>query len=215
MKTHKELTIDVSGEEHQQDFIDSLREALPAGWEYDEEAEKRLSGLTSGKFHCFVCDKPASQEVALLTIVTTTSGSQLYVSNIVPKNVDQLDVDQYNQILTSFADCCVKPIAGKKEFNYSLSSEEWLMEDHLDEATYNKLLGFSRAANKTTGSAHPLDRERWLDFVISCVRSENEIHASDLARWLREVEGWPNDVSSDLAIEFELGVELLKRYREE
>ena len=53
MKTHKELTINVSGEVHQQDFIDSLRESLPEGWEHDEEAEKRLSGLTSGKFSLF------------------------------------------------------------------------------------------------------------------------------------------------------------------
>lgn len=126
MKTFKELTIDVSGEEDQKNFIARVIKNLPSGWKHDRKAEISLSGITSANFHCFSCDEPVSTEVALLTIVKTTSGNQLYVSNIVPKNVAQLSTDQYNEILSSFTNSCIAPIATSEGCNYTMTSDEWL-----------------------------------------------------------------------------------------
>ena len=33
---------------------------------------------------------------------------------------------------------------------------------------YEKLKMFSEKANKSTGTTHPCDKERWLDFVLMC-----------------------------------------------
>ena len=76
-------------------------------------------------------------------------------------------------------------------------------------ATAEKLRLFSTCANKATGSAHPRDRERWNDFVLSAHRDGSRMDASTLQRWLIEAEGWPPEVAEQLALEYEYGRELL------
>jgi hypothetical protein len=68
---------------------------------------------------------------------------------------------------------------------------------------------FSILANHGTGSAHPLDRERWFAFLLHCHQDRCELDTDMLQRWLME-QGWTFERASDLAIEYEFGRGLLK-----
>jgi hypothetical protein len=71
---------------------------------------------------------------------------------------------------------------------------------------------FSAAANKSTGSSHPCDEERWLEFVTAAHREKAALDASTLEQWLREGEGWPEDIASELAVDYEKARSLLSYY---
>ena len=90
-----------------------------------------------------------------------------------------------------------------------LTSNEKNMEDWISENSLKKLKLFSIAANKSTGSAHPLDKKRWLDFLISIHHEHRNLNSSQLQRWLIEVENWPEDIAVDLSIEYEFAMNLL------
>ena len=47
-----------------------------------------------------------------------------------------------------------------------MTSTKFNILDYLIEEGKNKLHSFSELANKSTGSNHPNDRERWFDFII-------------------------------------------------
>ena len=52
---------------------------------------------------------------------------------------------------------------------------------------------FSVGANKSTGSSHPSDQERWFQFLFAAYRAQGEFDPYLLRRWLEEVEKWPPD----------------------
>lgn len=54
----------------------------------------------------------------------------------------------------------------------------------------DKLESFCNAANKTTGSTHPMDRERWFDFICLTVEDNNVIDSTILARFLQDESYW-------------------------
>ena len=68
---------------------------------------------------------------------------------------------------------------------------------------------FSHAANKTTGSAHPKDRERWLRFLSLAHADAKQMDPARLARWLTEIEDWDGDAVHGLIAEYEFALELL------
>jgi hypothetical protein len=83
------------------------------------------------------------------------------------------------------------------------------LDDWMSPATAEKLRTFSTCANKSTGAAHPSDRERWNAFVLSAYQDGSRMDASALRRWLVEAEGWPAEVADQLALEYAFGRELL------
>ncbi|WFU71056.1 hypothetical protein [Bradyrhizobium sp. CB2312] len=66
-------------------------------------------------------------------------------------------------------------------------------------------------ANKSTGSSHPLDQQRWLRFLILAHCSAQKPDGERLRRWLMEVEG-DEDHALKLVIEYEFGLDLLNAY---
>lgn len=214
MKTYKDLTISIP-EEDQPAFIDALESMLPNGWKRDRESESRLNCLSSSsEFYSFVCDEQRTGSVALLTLVQTSNKDRLYVSNIVPRDVSELSYDQYNQILDDFTDNCIAPANVKFDYLIEKTTENWRIEEHLSDMTYQALKSFSAGANRSTGTAHPMDRERWYEFICLLFQNSDELHSSDLIRWLSEEEGWPDEKATELGIEYEQQVGLLKHYRE-
>jgi hypothetical protein len=75
--------------------------------------------------------------------------------------------------------------------------------------TAELLRRFSACANKGTGASHPLDRDRWNAFVVAAHHDGSRTDASDLRRWLIEVDGWAPEVADQLTVEYEYGRELL------
>ena len=78
---------------------------------------------------------------------------------------------------------------------------------------------FSSAANRSTGSSHPLDERRWMEFVIACAQATPRqdrpplsptLNGGLLKRWLTEVDAWAADVASHLVELYEFGSSLIE-----
>jgi hypothetical protein len=134
------------------------------------------------------------------------------VANIVPLETGSLSYEQYNAILTDFQTRIALPAAKKSGYMVEVSAATASLDDWVGNETATALRRFSASANKSTGSAHPLDQKRWLDFLIRAHRESEPLDGSRLCRWLIEVENWPEDLAHTLTIEYEFGLALLAQY---
>src|SRR5262245_16412719 len=82
--------------------------------------------------------------------------------------------------------------------------ERWLTPEAAE-----KLRVFCAVANKRSGSSHPVDRERWYNFIVAAHEGGTEFSASTLARWLVEEGCWDDETAEKLAIEYEFARGLL------
>lgn len=210
MKVFKELEIAVP-ESRRADFISRLEKVLPKGWKRDQEAESRSPGLGKDIFTYFVCEASGERQSALVALVPRDKNT-LYVSNIVPCELSELTHDQYNRILDEFATACVVPVASQMGLDNKVSSDQATLRTWACQETVDKFHKFSALANKSTGTSHPSDKERWYEFVISVVRNKDRLDATTLRRWLVQEDGWSKDIAVEMAIEFEQEVGLLEYY---
>lgn len=214
MKVHQELTVGPLTGDQEALFISWIDDHLTAGWFRDAAREEELNGGLANKFYCFACQPSADRHAAtlLLTHAERRTTSWLYVSNIVPQQVQQLTFDQYNHILHDFSARFAKPAADSLGIRVELSSPEQSIEDWLSPESAKLLRTFSSLGNKSTGSSHPMDRDRWYDFLIALHRAGENPNVGLLQRWLREEEHWPDDIAFDLVSEYEFARGLLQRY---
>ncbi|WP_247896624.1 hypothetical protein [Azospirillum argentinense] len=134
------------------------------------------------------------------------------VTNIVPRDVGELGIANYNWLLQDFIERLARPAAARTGFSVEVTAARQRLKDWMSSEAADALRRFSAAANKSTGSSHPLDRRRWLAFLMSAHRDATALDAEQLVRWLTEVEGWPGNVAHRLAVEYEFGRELLTTY---
>lgn len=214
MKVHQELSIGPLTGDQERSFVAWIEEHPTAGWVRDLAREEELNRESAKKFYCFACQRTADRAAAALfvTHADRRATSWLYVSNIVPREVQQLSLDEYNHILNEFATRFARPAADSLGIRVELSSPEQSIEDWLSSETAKRLKAFSRGANKLTGSSHWADRERWYDFLIAIHRSRENPDVGLLQRWLIEEEKWPDDITSDLVSEYEFARGLLDRF---
>jgi hypothetical protein len=127
----------------------------------------------------------------------------------VPCHQHQLSYQEYNAILEEFSERLLRPHSERVGLRVELTETQADLDDWLSAEAAERLRRFSACANKSTGASHASDRERWNDFVVAAHRDRSSLSASTLRRWLIEVEGWPPEVASQLAIEYNYGRELL------
>lgn len=207
----------ITGEENLEQFLESLSETLPEGWSRNRKAETGLSVPPKWRQYCFHCDSRAGR-IAGDVWVSCSPQEGAYVSNVLPggeTGLSSLTPAQYHEILESFRDEVLLPVTRGKHLqvylgDYTVDIEHWLSED-----AAKLLRGFSRLANKSTGSSHPLDRGRWLDFIITAHREHSTLQADELGRWLVESEGWTDDVAEHLAVQYQFGRDLLQHLNDE
>lgn len=217
MKMFRELSITVPEGKHS-DFVQYLESLLSEGWKRDREMEKesRRWGISADFIYFFTCENLQNRKDARLSLVQLKDRPNiLSVSNIVPLKVSSLTRDEYNGILTEFHDKFIVPVAIKMNFNVSLSSDEKSIDDFMCRETAEKFRSFVGLANKSTGSSHFLDKERWYEFAISAFEHDDDIDSTILERWLVEDDKWPEDVANSLAIEFSQEIGLLQYLKEQ
>ncbi|HUY27643.1 MAG TPA: hypothetical protein VMV27_09505 [Candidatus Binataceae bacterium] len=214
MKIHQELRIGPLDGDQEARFISWVGEHLTAGWSRDLALEEKLNRESAGEFYCFTCPQSPGRPAAMLFLThpDRPATSWLYVPNIGPQEVQQLTLDQYNHILNEFGTRFAKPAADSIGVRVELSSPEQSIEDWLSPESAKLLMAFSHRANKSTGSSHPKDRERWCDFLIALHRAGESPNVDLLHRWLVEEEKWPDDVVFDLVCEYEFARDLLGRF---
>jgi hypothetical protein len=209
MQVFRDLLI-LGGAEQLAATVAEVERSLAGAWTRDRAEEEQMQSLAtrSQPTYCFSCATEGGRPAATVFLTEKAPGV-LYASNIVPQSKHQLSHGEYNGILEEFCDRFVRPAAGRVGARVDLTATEVALEHWLPPAAAEKLRTFSAAANKSTGSAHPLDRERWNDFVIAAHEGRSRLDSSTLRRWLIEIEGWASEVADQLAIEYEFGRELL------
>jgi hypothetical protein len=192
--------------------VEQIERSLPAGWIRDREAESRARSapaLTPRPTYCFACTKDSHRPAAML-ILSQKDGETFYVSNIIPMGRHRLSYGEYNAVLEDFYERVLRPNAEQSGLTkHNLTDADVGLDRWMSSATAEKLRRFSACANKSTGSAHPNDRDRWNDFLLSAHRERSSLDSSTLQRWLVEVEDWQPEVAEQLAIEYGSGRALL------
>jgi hypothetical protein len=190
--------------------IAEMVRSLPDGWSQDLLAERRLGAIGSKTKATFCFALVSDDRLPAATIfITQEEPGTLVASNIIPRDKDRLSLAEYNSLLEEFYERIVRPCADRAGAIPKLTDKEANLSHWLSETAAKKLRTFSMGANKGTGSSHPIDRERWIDFILTAHREGNRLDASTLRRWLIEIEGWAPEVADQLAGEYEFGGEIL------
>lgn len=193
--------------EHEvEDFISLIGRSLPNDWCYDELRSDRFSVLSSCKSFVYIYSGKKFPKCALFLCYDQ---DKLEVANIVPAEISQLSIDQYNAILTDF----VTRVFPEELSN--LSSRNLDLLTIMSPDTIKKLDIFCHSANKSSGSGHPCDRERWNQFIISAFLTgdEQKLYDDTLGRILVEIYYWDEKTANELIHEYTFGVDLLRTCR--
>lgn len=191
---------------------DSILAKVQEPWRHDSEREDDIREHASDEEDVIVLVRASFDDIDESGLVLWQEHDDYKVSNIVPRNVGELGIARYNAILRDFVTLVAEPAAHAGGFEIDLTPPNQTLEDWLDTEPATALRRFSRLANKSTGSAHPMDRERWYAFLIATYRVSKRLDSDQLARWLVEVDGWFPEKAQELAIDYEFALGLLEQY---
>lgn len=209
MEVYQELTI-FNVEGTITELIDRMEKKLSGGWVRSKSSEERLRKMQAFQY-CFDLEKHPEYSPAHLWLYEK-EGNSLRISNIVPEKKDRLSYAEYNELVQHFNEHVIQPTAGEISFEVEITKSDVTIDDLVPQPVAEKLKVFSAVANKSTGAAHPLDRRRWMDFLVAAHRNGVDLSPSMLRRWLCEVEGWWEDIASELTSNYEDSRELLNYY---
>ena len=196
-----------------EEFGKRAEDGAGGGWRRDRSQDEEMGARGGNKpWFTFALTGHPSLPTSLL-FTTERSGGVLHVPNIISPARSQLSHDEYNAILASFRDDVLAGLESSGAIDVELSGTDVDLSKLLPDAVFTRLKAFSNLANKNTGSGHPFDRERWLDFLIAANGAGVELDSHALGRWLVEEEGWAEEQASRLADQYEFGRELLGRRR--
>src|SRR5437773_11589564 len=207
MKTLRELTI-TGGRDEIERFLVRLLAAVGEDWERDIASEARVAGSVSGTMYCFACSEQEERRRAALWLHRDAL-THIGVTNVFPILKGSLTRAEYNAIVAESHRRFVKPAAQESAVKATLTEGHMTIEDWLTPRTAELLRRFSRSANRSTGTGHPLDEQRWFEFVWAAHKEGARLSAETLGRWLEEDEGWAEDQAFKVAAEYERARALL------
>lgn len=223
MKIYQDLLL-LKGfkEKEKLDFLKKVKETLPANWIFQKtliENYEKNSGLSAKNILVVLSPEIKSKKANIWLRATENA---IEVINIVPVNSKELSFDEYNTILNEFLDNCILSVQGYENIPVEMSLDDISLQEILPSNVYQLLCQWEIGCNKDTGNTHPIDEERWLEFLISLHKAfgsqfdypkENFIEI--FKRWLlEEKKEWDNrdDVVYKLIRDLEYGLELLEKY---
>lgn len=145
-------------------------------------------------------------------LIVFANDATVKVLNIVPwgKSTDQLTKTEYNTILDTFANEIISPLFPNK-YKIVISPDEVVMKDLIPES-FNSLNAFVNCPGKQSPFSHPLDRERWFEFICTLTLTGEYLSSGDLELYLLEDEGWDANLVEDVIGRFEDATDLLNYY---
>jgi hypothetical protein len=186
-----------------------LEAAAKEPWSFDSERTDRMRRSVVGDRQVLAFTRAPNADFPAATLSLWSHQEGLVVPNVVPLEIGELNYAQYNAILEDFTERVVRPVADRMGLQIALTEGRQKLTDWIPEEVAQKLLAFSTAANKSTGSSHPMDRQRWFDFILSVHRSGSQLGSDQLERWLNEIHRWDLESAYKLSIEFEQYIALL------
>ena len=207
MKSFKDFYLSGSWENLQK-FMSSISDYIIGDWKQGNDSKFKEN------FIVFTYYGDKVNKASVFLYIKNIDKLEFKVTNIVPMEKNSLNYDEYNEVLDKCAKDCIIPCANACGLSSKITSENVDLENYMSKQSARKLRMFSSAANKSTGSSHPCDQERWHDFICQTIKDGDKNVISILGRWLVEEEGWDDEHASELVIEFEQGIALLEYYRE-
>lgn len=225
MKTFRELYFRGDSAELQ-NFTNEIRKFATHDWKYGREDRYSSSWI----YFDYLGNKVDNARVCISTGKYVLQG-ELKVTNIVPLEKDQLSIEEYNAVLQKFYEDVIVPY---KVSNHGISitepsADEFDPRTVISSKALKKLEAFCNGANKSTGSSHPSDQERWFDFICQTVDDGMMFDFSTLADFLQDESywgkkdpgflgvmgsfAWDEDHAYQLASEYENACMLLQYYK--
>jgi hypothetical protein len=201
----------VGPDDRKADFRAALVAAASGSWRHAPEREEKAS-VYPRDTDILVFEHLKTNDLAAAGLVLWGHDGGYEVTNIVPIEERELKYRAYNALLDDFLAKVVLPINAAFGFTVETTSAQQTLDDWVPKSVADALRRFSASANKRTGTSHPMDQQRWFAFLIAAHESRANLDTGRLVRWLHEIEDWPEDDASDLAIEYEQGLALLKQY---
>lgn len=225
MKTYRELYFR-GNEEQLKSFVDDFKEYSKGNWKTEKTSEQWNDYL----FIDYLGNDVEKARVSIFTRDTFSTGV-LKVGNIIPLQKNELSIEEYNDVLMKFYNEVIKPYKEKgTELDIPQPSDD--IFDPLTVVTdtaLKKLRSFCFGANKSTGSSHPSDRERWFDFICQTVDDNSMFDYSTLSEFLQDESywgkkdanfigvmgnfAWDREKAEELAFEYENACEILQYYK--
>lgn len=180
----------------------------------------------------YLGDKANQAEVSIYYGINAWRGGILKVGNIVPLQKNQLTIDEYNAVLDLFYEEIIKPNTDELKGITIVGpeSDEFDPLKYISKEALRKLERFCNGANKTTGSSHPSDEERWFDFICQTVDDNQTFDFDTIFRFLMDEEywgkkepgflgamgrfAWDEEHAGELATEYDNYVRLLRYYKD-
>ena len=185
---------------------EALRQHAKAPWRYSEEHQSVLGE------DMMTFEREAGDHIHASALTLLERSDRFSVANIVPKEITELGINGYNDVLNDFVIRVVEPASNESIFSTCVGKREQCITDWTSREAALALSRFSGTANKSTGSSHPSDQQRWFEFLFAAHRANRELDTYTIGRWLVEIEQWPPEVARDLMLEYEFGTALLKEY---
>lgn len=164
---------------------------------------------TVDKVACFKTERKSLFESKVWLYI---GDSGLVVANITSETNRNLGISNYNLVLNTFFNEIVQPFVGG--FQCVLTGEDVSFEEILPAEVYRKLNLWQLSCDKSAPITHPLDNEKWMDFIVSYYeQSEGAITASDFQQWLSEDCQWPQgfyESIQEMGMLFEYSMDLLR-----
>ena len=189
-----------------------LVETTSKSWRHNVEQEEKIIAHTGTHDDVMVFERYESDGIDAVILSLWSYDDGFKVMNIVPREVGSLGEHRYNVALRDFLNQVANPAAKSAGFKVEVSPAEQGLDDWLELVAANALRQFSGAANKSTGSSHPADRQRWLLFLIAVHRDRSSLDTEILTRWFIEAEHWPPDIAQGLVSQYEFALDLLRKF---
>lgn len=194
--------------------VEAMKEIHNKIWKNDEEVYSGLHYLT---FEYIGKELPHSKIYISITEECYTQG-KLLVNNIIPQEKTELLVDEYNGILECFYDMLKNEIDNLCGCDIIiLKNDNFNPLDIMSQTAWNKLYKFSRLANKNNGLSHPMDRDRWNDFICQTLVDNTEILDEDLLNIMCDCDdvalNWEHSRGKELVQDFARIWEVFNYYK--
>ncbi len=212
MKTTNELAI--RGERtNLERLLERVEALLRDGWKRDRQAEARLGqhGPLGPWGSCFSCTAKADRPAAGLW-AHARGPNELYVSNVVPLDKQELNEEEHNRLLAEFEREFLRPAAAEVGVEAEVVQHRLTLDHDLSPEAVRLLRAFSASANRAC--LQPNDRRRWNAFLVRAHQDESLFDPALLDEWLQQ-EGWPEATRCQLVGEHEAARSLLSAYDEE
>ncbi len=207
MEIPRELTIRCGDDDRLLELMTEISRNLPSGWSGGVLGVLREGTGSHRIIHNFRWVGRDRFPACELNFLQTGPGS-CSVCSVMPRGEGRLSLSDRNAALVEF-EKIARPGVERLGMEMELTTDQFDINEELSEAAAEKLRLFSRSANKGLGGALPIDRERWLDFVVTAHRDGCKLPATMLREWLIEDEGWYFEDADRLAGEYEFGGRIL------